>query len=44
MPSSRSVRSDAKELVRELVVLPSRTVIYGWPRGHFFYTESEHDR
>lgn len=36
------VSSDTTELVREFVVIPSVHVIYNWPRGHFFYTKSDH--
>jgi hypothetical protein len=36
------VRSDASELVREFVVLSVPTIGYGWPRGHFVYTEETH--
>jgi hypothetical protein len=36
------VRGDATELVMELVLLPSRKVIFGRGKPRFFYVESEH--
>lgn len=36
------VRGDETELVREFVVLSVPTIAYGWPRGHFVYTEETH--
>jgi hypothetical protein len=36
------VRSDASELVRELVPLPSRGVIFNSRKGMFEYFEDEH--
>ena len=37
------VRGDDSELVRELVILPSRSVIFNYNKPYFFYVEKEHE-
>jgi len=37
------VRGDDSELIRELVILPSRSVIFNSEKPRFFYVEKEHE-
>jgi len=38
----QDVHGDESELIRELVILPSKSVIFNYEKPHFFYVEKEH--